>query len=65
MRDTAAATGTNTRHLRELAERLVMSGPRALSASECHEISEGLIELIDEVEQLRRERDSFRKAYTW
>lgn len=36
--------------LRELASRLVAGGPKAahVSASECHEIAEGLVELIDE-----------------
>ncbi len=40
---------SNDRRLRELAERLVASGPkaRAVAASECHEISEGLIDALD------------------
>lgn len=65
--ETPDPEAADTRRLRELAERLVISGPKAcgVSASECHEISEGLLELIDEVERLRRERDSFRKAHTW
>jgi len=59
--------GTDTRRLRELAARLVMPGPKAcgVSASECHEISEGLNALIDEVEHWRRESDDFGKAHTW
>lgn len=42
----------DTKRLRELAERLVAGGPKAshVSASECHEISEGVHELIDAVE---------------
>lgn len=38
-----------TGRLRELAERLVDVGPKAahVSASECHEIAEGLIALLD------------------
>lgn len=47
---------SDLRRLRELAERLVAGGPKAshVSASECHEISDGMIELIDEIEQLRQ-----------
>jgi hypothetical protein len=64
---TEAPEGIDTRRLRELAARLVMSGPKAcgVSASECHEISKGLNALIDEVERLRREREDFGKAHTW
>ena len=45
--------------LRELAQRLVASGPKAcaVSASECHEISEGLIAALDEIELLRTSVD--------
>jgi NTP pyrophosphatase (non-canonical NTP hydrolase) len=46
---------TDRARLRELAGRLVASGPKAgaVSASECHEISEGLIELLDELARPR------------
>lgn len=42
--------------LRELAERLVASGSKAgaVSASECHEISDGLIQLIDQIVEIER-----------
>jgi hypothetical protein len=42
--------------LRELAVRLVASGPKAshVSASETHEISDGLIDLLNENAKLRK-----------
>lgn len=45
----------DTKRLRELADRLVASGPKAsrVSASECHEIREGVHELINTVEGSR------------
>ena len=40
----------NTDRLRELVTRLVASGPKAahVSASECHEITDGVLELLEE-----------------
>lgn len=55
--DAAKAQPLTIDHKRliELAERLVASGPKAhaVSASECHEISEGLLALIEISENLR------------
>jgi len=53
--------------LRELALRLIEPGPKAarVSASECHEISEGLLALIEEVKYLRDRRDEHARAHTW
>lgn len=51
------ANDLDTKRLREreLAGRLVAPGPKAanVSASECHEISDALLSLLDEVERLR------------
>lgn len=49
----------DAKRLQELAVRLVASGPKAhaVSASECHEISEGLLELLVQVERLQRIAD--------
>ena len=45
----------DTQRLRELSTRLVASGPKAahVSASECHEICEGMHAALNEVERLR------------
>lgn len=55
-------TDDDRKRLRELADRLVDSGPKccAVSASECHEISEGVDELLDDLAALTTERDALR-----
>ena len=50
--------------LKELAERLVMSGGKCanVSCSETHELSDGVFEILEEKEQLEAENEKLRET---